>query len=72
MEERQYQEFKSITDKLIIDANVVELRWFSDWLKNENNTVFTMFKNQGLKSHIVETYYRRYLYNKYYEINFGE
>lgn len=68
-EERRHQEFLSITDKLMAEANVVELRWFADWLKGENSQAYAMYKDRGLKGYIVETYYRRYLYNKYYKID---
>ena len=71
-EERRHQEYLAITDKLINEANVVELRWFADWLKTESNSVYAMYREKGLKSYIVETYYRRYLYNKYYHIDTGE
>jgi len=71
-EERRHQEFVSITDKLMAEANVVELRWFADWLKTECPGVYSMYRDKGLKSYIVETYYRRYLYNKYYQIDTGD
>jgi hypothetical protein len=67
-EERQHQEYISITDKLITEANVVELRWFAEWLEKENKQALKMYKGQGLKSNIVMAYYRRYLYHKYYHI----
>ena len=67
-EERKHQEYISITDKLIEEANVVELRWFAEWLEVENRQALSMYKDQGLKSNIVMAYYRRYLYNKHYLI----
>ena len=66
IEERQHQEYMNITTKLIDECNIVELRWFSEWLKNTSQIVFKLYKEKGLKSYIVETYYRKYLYEKYY------
>lgn len=71
MEERQYQEYLSITDKLINEVNVVELRWFAEWLKVQNNIVYNMYKEKGTSSLMVETYYRRYLYDKYFKVDTG-
>lgn len=71
MEERQYQEYISITDKLINEVNVVELRWFAEWLKTQSNIVYNMYKEKGISSLMVETYYRRYLYDKYCKIDTG-
>ncbi len=71
-EDRIYHEYISITDKLISEVNVVEQRWFADWIQNENRQVYDMYKKNGLKGVMVETYYRRYLYDKYYKIESGE
>jgi len=66
IEERQHQEYMNITTKLMDECNVVELRWFSEWVKSISQIVFKLYKEKGLKSYIVETYYRKYLYEKYY------
>jgi len=71
MEERQYQEYLSITDKLINEVNVVELRWFAEWLKTESSIIYNMYKEKGISSLMVETYYRRYLYDKYFKVDTG-
>ncbi len=69
IEEQKHREYISITDKLIAEANVVEQRWFAEWLAGESKQAVAMYKEQGLKSNIVMAYYRRYLYNKYYHIS---
>jgi len=71
MEERQYQEYINITDKLINEVNVVELRWFAEWLKKQGSIIYNMYKENGLKSLIVESSYRRYLYDKYFKVDTG-
>lgn len=67
-EEQRHREYTAITDKLIADANVVELRYFAEWLAGESKQALGLYREHGLKSNIVMAYYRRYLYNKYYHI----
>lgn len=69
IEEQKHREYISITDKLIAEANVVEQRWFAEWLAGESKQAVAMYKELGLRSNIVMAYYRRYLYNKYYHIS---
>ncbi len=69
MEEQRHREYIAITDRLISEANVVELRWFAEWLGSESRSALGIYQEQGLKSSIVMAYYRRYLYNKYYHIS---
>jgi hypothetical protein len=71
MEDRQYQEYLAITDKLMNEVNVVELRWFAEWLKSQGSIVYNMYKEDGLKSLIVESNYRKYLYEKYFKVDTG-